>query len=101
MIDFIFLGHGVIMVDHILEAKRILRVPFDNVAHTLESHKIAMEHQFDFLHRARHTVNDGDKMDQYEASVAAHPHILAAIKLFKNATLFADRTFAVRRITFS
>ena len=94
MIDFIFLGHGVIMVDHILEAKRILRVPFNNVAHTLESHKIAMELQFDFLHRARHTVNDGDKMDQYEASVAAHSHILAAIRLFKNATLFADRTFA-------
>ena len=91
MMDFIFLRHGVINADHVLEAKRTLRVPFDNVANTLESHKINMDHQFDFLHRARHTVNDGDKMDQYEASVSTHPHIIAAIRLFKNAT-FANMT---------
>ena len=94
MMDFLFVRHGTINADHVLESKRLLKIPFDNVANSLESHRVTMNQQFAFLHRARHSVNDGDMMDLYEASVSAHPHIMAAIRLYKNATLFADRTFA-------
>ena len=93
MMDFIFARHGTVTSDHIAEAKRTLRLPFDNVRHSLDSHRVAMQHQFAFLQRAQNPVNQGDMMDFYETSVAAHPHILAAIRLYKNATLFADRSF--------
>ena len=93
MMDFIFARHGTVTSDHIAEAKRTLRLPFDNVRHSLDSHRVAMQHQFGFLHRAHNPVNQGDMMDFYETSVAAHPHILSAIRLYKNATLFADRSF--------
>ena len=63
------------------------------VRHSLDSHRVAMQHQFGFLQRAHNPVNQGDMMDFYEISVAAHHHILSAIRLYKNATLFADRSF--------
>ena len=91
--DFIFARHGTVTSDHITEAKRTLRLPFDNVRHSLDSHRVAMQHQFGFLQRAHNPVNQGDMMDFYETSVAAHPHILSAIRLYKNATLLADRSF--------
>ena len=93
MMDFLFVRHGTINSDHIVESKRMLRTPFDSVAHSLESHRVNMTHQFTFLDRARHAVNNGDKLDLYEASMSAHAHVLAALRLYKNATLFADRTF--------
>ena len=52
-----------------------------------------MTHQFTLLDRARHALNNGDKLDLYEASLSADSHVLAALRLYKNATLFADRTF--------
>ena len=93
MMDFLFLRHGSINSDHIAESKSMLCTPFDSVAHSLESHRVHMTHQFIFLDRARHSVNNGDKVDLYEASMAAHSHMLASLRLYKNATLFADRTF--------
>ena len=45
-----------------------------------------MQHDFGFLQRANNPVNQGDIMDFYETSVAA-------FCLYKNATLFADRSF--------
>ena len=88
MMDFYFFAMA-----HITESKRMLRTPFDSVAHSLESHRVHMTHQLTFLDRARHAVNNGDKLDLYEASMSAHSHVLAALRLYKNTTLFADRTF--------
>ena len=93
MMDFIFARHGTVISENIAEAKRTLRLPFDNVLHSLDSQRVAIQHQFKFLQRAHNPVNQGDMMDFYETSVAAHPHILSAIRLYKNATLFADRSF--------
>ena len=93
MMDFLFLHHGTINTDHIAESKGMLCTPFDSVAYSLESHRVYMAHQFTFLDRARLAVNNGHKLDLYEASMSAHSHILAALRLYKNATLFADRTF--------
>ena len=58
-----------------------------------------MQHQFGFLQRDHNRVNQGDMMDFYETSVAAHPHILSAIRLHKNATLFADRLLSQWQLT--
>ena len=93
MMDFIFPHHGTVTSDHIAEAKRSLRLPFDNVCHSLDSHSVAMQHQLGFLQRAHNPVNQGNMMDFYETLVAAHPHILFTICLHKNITLFADRFF--------
>ena len=89
---FLFLRHGTINSHHITESKRMLRTPFDSVAHSLESHRVHMTHQFTFLDRARHAVNNGDKLILYVACISAHSHVLAALHPYKNATLLADRT---------
>ena len=88
-VDFLFIRHGTIDSYHIAESKRMLRTPFDSADHSLESHRV----QFAFLDRARHGANNGDKLDLYEASMFVHSNLLAALRLYKNATLFADRTF--------
>ena len=94
MFDFIFNRHGTITAEHINDAKKTLRAPFDPTLNSLESHNVALTKIFNFLARANQVVNQFDQMEYYESSIANQPHTATAIRLYKNEVLFANRSYA-------
>ena len=66
MFDFIYTRHGTITAEHIDNAKKTLRMPFDSSVNTLESHNVSLNKMFTFLARASQVVNEYDKMQYYE-----------------------------------